>query len=114
MTSGFMAMGKAEYGTSLVLVDRTKRGANIGGTGSCPSAALEKGLLPLALLAIEARVEERFPKRKRLPHYPAFDRSDSPVIHFVTVARKIVGPSSRRLMRIASCWRRGRLQILSK
>ncbi len=33
-------------------------------------------------------VEDRFPKRKRPPHYPAFDRDDAPVIHFVTVCAK--------------------------
>jgi len=33
-------------------------------------------------------VEDRFPKRKRPPHYAAFDRDEASAIHFVTVCTK--------------------------
>jgi putative transposase len=33
-------------------------------------------------------MEERFPKRKRPPHFPGIDRFNQPVIHFVTVCTK--------------------------
>ena len=33
-------------------------------------------------------MEDRFPKRKRPPHYPAYDRNDAPAVHFVTVCTK--------------------------
>jgi putative transposase len=33
-------------------------------------------------------MEERFPKRKHPVHYPAFDRAQAPVVHFVTVCTK--------------------------
>ncbi len=33
-------------------------------------------------------MEERFPKRKCPPHYPAFDKDGAPVLHFVTVCTK--------------------------
>jgi putative transposase len=33
-------------------------------------------------------MEDRFPKRSRPPHHPAFDQNNAPVIHFVTVCTK--------------------------